>query len=213
MKYFIFFILLIPINLFAYDSTNVLYQKTCTDTIHTGTDDCSKALDADLINTYWSSGAGAGYPQSMTVYVPTGFITGQITLHPYHDSNGGRFKDFSIYGSENGTDWSSAIYSGTVANSNTSQEFNIDDTERYFYIKITNTSSYYTDNYTILRNFELNCPDSGCGEDEPPPVNMGTTTAATLNDVAFGIAIMITLMMLGYVGYIFNKISTKKPWK
>jgi len=54
-------------------------------------------------------------------------------------------------------------------------------------------------------------------EEEQP---VGTSTIATttadvmaLGSITLGLGIIITLMMLGYAGFIFNRISNKKPWK
>lgn len=47
----------------------------------------------------------------------------------------------------------------------------------------------------------------------------GTAVATTTNDILalgslnFALGIIIVLMMLGFTGYIFNRISSKKPWK
>jgi len=54
-------------------------------------------------------------------------------------------------------------------------------------------------------------------EEEETPV--ATTTVATTTaqqdagGVAFGLAILNTFVFLGFCGYIFNRISSKKPWK
>jgi len=50
--------------------------------------------------------------------------------------------------------------------------------------------------------------------EEPPTTGTSTATStATMGDIAFGITIIITLLSLGLVGFAFNSISKRKPWK
>jgi len=51
-----------------------------------------------------------------------------------------------------------------------------------------------------------------CTEVPVVPYNPATTTEAYLGSIAFGQAIIITLMSLGLIGYVYNKITAKKPW-
>jgi len=46
-------------------------------------------------------------------------------------------------------------------------------------------------------------------------INWGsaTTTNYFLGSVAFGLAVIITLLSIGFVAFIFNKVSKKKPWQ
>lgn len=40
-----------------------------------------------------------------------------------------------------------------------------------------------------------------------------STEVSYLGTLNFGVAIIITFIFLGFLGYIFNRISSKKPWK
>lgn len=49
------------------------------------------------------------------------------------------------------------------------------------------------------------------------PYAIGSSTATTtdqrfLGSISFGLVIIITLLFLGFVGYIYNSFTTKKPW-
>lgn len=62
---------------------------------------------------------------------------------------------------------------------------------------------------TTLALLENECPT----EELPAEVASTTDELRALGTISFGLGIIIVLMFLGFTGYIFNKISSKKPWK
>jgi len=48
---------------------------------------------------------------------------------------------------------------------------------------------------------------------ETPTATSTATSTASLGDISFGLAIIIALLSLGLIGFAFNSINLKKPWK
>jgi len=151
-------------------------------------------------------------------FARTGFIGSGFGYSPangtYCDS-GDTFNLTPIYTNENGEN----IFSNTM------------DTRWYLSQTIQESQvDYYSDaGNTLINNpFELNpwtandqatageFSETTCEEEtgtSTPETTNATSTIAYLGSIAFGQAIIITLLFLGFIGYIYNSIHTKKPWQ
>jgi len=74
----------------------------------------------------------------------------------------------------------------------------------------TITQSVIGSDHQTMRQILLNPAESSGGG---TATATATSTEALLGSIAFGQAILITLVLLGFVGYIFNHITSKKPWQ
>lgn len=107
-----------------------------------------KAFDGDN-NTCWCNARGnTGY---IGYKFPKKVCVNKLSLITNSDENAPyTIKDFDIYGSDNGTDWSTPIYSGTKTSATklSKQDFNINNNKSYLYYKVqaknTHNGAYTT---------------------------------------------------------------------
>jgi len=153
----------------------------------------------------------------LTLFLPTKtFAENCYLLTNFGTSNvNGTYTEYSTYNSKP-TYFNQSNYIFWMSSGYWLIKGSITDNNSLYYIQ-SNDATPPTGTSWILN---LGTPPAGtvstteC-EEEPPetPANTGSTTSATLNDVTLGLGIIITLMFLGYIGFIFNRISSKKPWK
>lgn len=73
------------------------------------------------------------------------------------------------------------------------------------YLYTTNGDTYWFSFYTVNGKIYFDLNDI--------PTVVAPSVEVTTGNVEFGIAIIITLLCLGFVGFIYNKTSKKRPWK
>jgi len=84
------------------------------------------------------------------------------------------------------------------------------NTTAYEFYKLNGESGTYSDGpYVHEYEFYWDYADIGGGE----VATSTATSTASLGDIAFGQAIIITLMSFGLIGFTYNSISKKKSWK
>jgi len=111
-----------------------------------------KACDDDT-GTMWLS-AGV-LPHWWQYHFASGKTIQKITLQSY-DSSGQCIKNFTVNGSNNGSDWSAAIYTGVFANSDTQQSFTFVNSTSYSYYRINVTSVYNgSGNMVAIKEVEM----------------------------------------------------------
>ncbi len=107
-----------------------------------------KAFDGDDSSPWCNARGNTGY---IGYKFPKKVRVNKLCLITSNDINSPyTIKDFDIYGSDNGTDWSTPIYSGTKTSSTklSKQNFNINNNKSYLYYKVqaknTHNGAYTT---------------------------------------------------------------------
>lgn len=73
---------------------------------------------------------------------------------------------------------------------------------------------FYTDGdgFSGWTSTDFVVQDGECTDPEPEAPTVATSSATT-GDIVFGVTILIFLISLGLVGFAFNSLNKKKPWK
>jgi len=66
--------------------------------------------------------------------------------------------------------------------------------------------------YSASETVDITVQDEECITGGGTATSTATSTAS-LGDISFGLAIIIALLSLGLIGFAFNSINLKKPWK
>lgn len=198
---FILFLFIIPNNK-AYALTDLISggTATCSSYYDPAPFPCSNSVDKD-VSTRWALNNEQGGTWTYDIGSEK-----KINYFVIDKDNGNtEFTSAYLKGSNNNSTWTDI----TTLNMNAS-------TTEFF--SFTNETEY-----RYYRLVQLTCDNRGdyiCGFDdiwgyyvqpESPAIATSTATStASLADVSFGLAIIITLLSLGLIGLLFNTLNKKK---
>jgi len=170
-----------------------------------------KALDQNTA-TYWDSDYGT-YPRWIKYDFGEGndVIVNKYGIITINDTQY-LPEDWTLQGSNNDVNWDTldtqtdiiSGWSGTIP-----QTWEIENTTSYRYYKLNITDGNHEQNDVIIKEWQL----LQIEETEPPATATTTGDIMALGSIVLGLGIIATMMFIGLVGYIFNRISSKKPWK
>jgi hypothetical protein len=118
---------------------------------------------------------------------------------------GGGIRYTSIYGIDNENPWNYIINTEEIHPIFNQETLNLDDGNYVI-------SGYTADYDTYNPQFSPFIIKNGLFYKDINDIPVTTSSGIKTGNIEFGLAIVITLMCLGFVGFIYNRTSKKRPW-
>jgi len=216
-KIILFILFLFPITSFGASLVPVMSSSNTPSGIVSCNADsvgqrCWNALDSDL-GTYWEPVTTEPWWWKYDFGADVCPIVNEYKITPY-SSTLYHMEDWILKGSNDDTNWTNLDTQTSQTSGWTvdvARDYTFTNTTSYRYYKFDISNGNSSD--LVIKEFDL-LGTSGCSSGEATSTTATTTSEImALGSIVLGLGIIIALMMIGFTGYIFNRISTKKPWK